>query len=331
MGLPHVARLFFKSVNREAKIKRKYIVHLVVKIIVKSTNTQISNNMDTDKTTIDNNVNDVENQEQNNQFAPYPNLRQSWVIFGFFLLFSLGVSLLIYPLSLIEFDSINEWVNLLSYVVSFVLLFYYIKFKMRNMGQSINLDFKKAPILVFFLLLPIAPLLIIVLEPITSGIPTPEFFEELLKDMVKVSPASFLSVVIAAPLCEEIICRGIILKGLLNNKMNPTNAIMCSSLIFATLHLNLTQGVNAFFIGCFMGWMYYKTRSLWVPIFIHFLNNGLAFLLLFLSSNPDLTTEELVGANNYTTIYYATFILLGLLIYALYRYFVSCKVLDVKR
>ena len=186
-------------------------------------------------------------------------------------------------------------VSLLSYVLTFVLLFVYVKFQLDSRQQKFEIKQNKIPVTVLILLLLITPLLSIVIEPLMSWLPMPAWFEEIMGKMVKPNAVSFLSVVVAAPICEEVLCRGIILEGLLRNKLKPTDAILWSSLIFAALHLNPWQGVSAFALGCLMGWAYYKTRSLWSSIFIHFVNNGLAFVLLIFYPDPNMTSQDMFG------------------------------------
>jgi len=85
----------------------------------------------------------------------------------------------------------------------------------------------------------------------------------------------FISVGIIAPILEEILFRGIILKGFLKN-YTVWKAIIFSSLIFAVAHFNIRQGIVTFFMGVFLGWLYYKTKSLILPIYAHIINNSLA-------------------------------------------------------
>lgn len=80
------------------------------------------------------------------------------------------------------------------------------------------------------------------------------------------------------PICEEIIFRGVILKGFLKH-YSPTKAIVFSALIFGVIHFIPLQVVSAFFAGLVLGYIYYKTKSLWIPIIIHILNNVLAFAI----------------------------------------------------
>lgn len=95
--------------------------------------------------------------------------------------------------------------------------------------------------------------------------------------------SSFLLAAIFAPIFEEWLCRGMILRGLLT-KMKPGWAIVVSALFFAIIHMNPWQALNAFIIGVIMGYVYYKTGSLILTMIIHFVNNGTAVILSQFSS-----------------------------------------------
>jgi hypothetical protein len=95
--------------------------------------------------------------------------------------------------------------------------------------------------------------------------------------------SSFLLAAIFAPIFEEWLCRGMILRGLLT-KMKPAWAIVLSALFFAVIHMNPWQALNAFIIGVIMGYVYYKTGSLILTMIIHFVNNGTAVVLSQFSS-----------------------------------------------
>lgn len=90
--------------------------------------------------------------------------------------------------------------------------------------------------------------------------------------------SSFLVTAIFAPIFEEWLCRGMVLRGLLS-KMKPAWAIVISALFFAVIHMNPWQALNAFLIGLIMGYIYYKTGSLWLTMLIHFVNNGTSVIL----------------------------------------------------
>lgn len=87
--------------------------------------------------------------------------------------------------------------------------------------------------------------------------------------------ATFISVSLFAPLFEEWLCRGLILRGLLQ-KTNPALAISLSAAFFAVIHGNIWQGLPAFGMGLLFGYVYYRTGSLKLTMLMHFTNNSMA-------------------------------------------------------
>ena len=109
-----------------------------------------------------------------------------------------------------------------------------------------------------------------------------QFYDLMVEALSRVTEgplwSSFLVTAIFAPVFEEWLCRGMVLRGLLT-KMKPVWAIVISALFFALIHLNPWQALNAFAIGLVMGFVYYKTGSLWLTMLIHFVNNGTSVVL----------------------------------------------------
>lgn len=116
-----------------------------------------------------------------------------------------------------------------------------------------------------------------VAAPISSVLPDmPEILENALKSITN-GPlwASLISVSIFAPLFEEWLCRGLVLRGLMN-KMSPAGAICVSAIFFAVLHLNPWQAIPAFILGLLFGYVYYRTGSLKLTMLMHCVNNTFA-------------------------------------------------------
>lgn len=90
----------------------------------------------------------------------------------------------------------------------------------------------------------------------------------------------FISTCIIAPIFEEVLYRGVLLNGLLK-KYNYKKAIIYSALIFGIAHMNLPQGVNAFFLGVIIGLAYYYTRSIYLCMTMHFVNNFLVNFVVY--------------------------------------------------
>lgn len=120
----------------------------------------------------------------------------------------------------------------------------------------------------------------LVMDPLNSIMPEPwEWVKQSLEMLVNAPKAvAIVTTVILAPLLEELLCRGIILRGMLKHT-SSFMAIFWSALIFAVIHLNPFQAVPAFLLGILMGWVYYKTGSLKLTILMHFTNNLLSMLI----------------------------------------------------
>ena len=127
-------------------------------------------------------------------------------------------------------------------------------------------------------------------EPVSALLPDmPEFLEQALEQVTE-GPlwVSLLSVSIFAPLFEEWLCRGLVLRGLLQ-KMRPFSAILISATFFAVLHMNPWQAIPAFVLGLLFGYVYYKTGSLKLTMLMHCVNNTMAVVL---SRIPSLSEAE---------------------------------------
>ena len=142
---------------------------------------------------------------------------------------------------------------------------------------------------VVFLLVFVATLaLMVALEPVNSIVPMPDSVKQIYANMLSNMVWTSLSVAVAAPLAEEFLLRGTILRGMLYHS-TPLKAILWSAFYFALIHMNLYQALGAFLMGLFIGWIYYKTGTLWLAVLIHFVNNGSS--VLFTVLNPEMDVE----------------------------------------
>lgn len=229
----------------------------------------------------------------------YPALGLSWAVVAVFLACTVVVAL---PVSSVialagNHPAAHSWGMLAGYVLPFFCVAGFIWLLQRNAPFAAVLPAKKnlSPA-IFLCCWVFTPLLAFLIEPLTSWWPMPDFIKEIFAQLSKNDFPTFLMVVIAAPLCEEWLCRGVIAKGLLRHS-TPAKAIIWSAFIFAVIHANPWQAIPAFIIGLLLGYVYWKTRSLWPCIFIHFLNNGASFLVLYLfpQATVDTTSQSLLG------------------------------------
>lgn len=131
------------------------------------------------------------------------------------------------------------------------------------------------------------------------GLELPPDYTKLFKGMIN-SDLGFLALAILAPIAEEMVFRGAILRRLLDafDKRWHWAAIVITAALFGIVHLNMAQGINAFVMGLLLGWMYMRTRSIMPGIIFHFANNTMAFFLYRLFPNAaDKTLVEFYGGN----------------------------------
>ena len=105
-----------------------------------------------------------------------------------------------------------------------------------------------------------------------------------INDLVQNSSliSSFFLLVLIAPICEEILCRGVIPKKLFRGKENV--GYIVGAIIFALLHLptNLPSLLIYGGMSIVLSWTAYKTQRLEMSILLHMIVNGVVFCLLTL-------------------------------------------------
>ncbi|WP_371804445.1 lysostaphin resistance A-like protein [Candidatus Lokiarchaeum ossiferum] len=77
-----------------------------------------------------------------------------------------------------------------------------------------------------------------------------------------------------APISEELFFRGFVYSSI-RNKVGVTKGVILSAFIFGIVHLSILQGLLAFIISIPLAYLYEKSKSLYVPIFLHVLSNVL--------------------------------------------------------
>ena len=124
----------------------------------------------------------------------------------------------------------------------------------------------------------------------------PNFLDDSFKGLVNTS-GGYLALGIIAPLSEEVVFRGAILRSLLEKFSKPWTAIAISALLFALIHLNPAQMPHAFVVGLLLGWMYWRTGSIIPGVLFHVVNNTVSYIMMRLYPQvEDMSLADLFGS-----------------------------------
>ncbi len=127
-------------------------------------------------------------------------------------------------------------------------------------------------------------------------------------------PFGVLVIGVGPGLGEELWCRGFLGRGLVG-RYGVVLGVVLTSFFFGLIHVDPCQGTMAMLMGLFLHFTYLATRSLWVPVLLHFLNNSLAVLS---PKIPFLKTLDADPATAPAHLFAAAAALLAVVCWALY-------------
>lgn len=112
-------------------------------------------------------------------------------------------------------------------------------------------------------------------------LPMPKMLEDMFRQLLdRNQPVGLLlALVVAAPITEEYLCRGIVLPAL-QRRWGSAVAVVGSALAFGALHLNPWQFFYAALLGVTLGWLRVQSGSILPGILLHALNNLISWVLL---------------------------------------------------
>ena len=266
------------------------------------------------------------------KFSYYvPGVADMFILLVFLLLGALLGSLAGLPfIAILGREAGSQYATFISYPVMFVPPMIYASIRSRNnsMNRSgLKLDSGHfaptggALCAVFVVLATLA--LAFCSDAILALLPDmPQWLEDMLKGITSENNMilNFLMVSIFAPLFEEWLCRGMVLRGLLGTKMKPVWAIVVSALFFAFIHLNPWQAIPAFLLGCLFGYVYYKTGSLKLTMLMHFANNTFSLVMSNVDEFKEMNSMmDVLPGIRYWIIFFACILLLVLVLRVFHR------------
>lgn len=199
---------------------------------------------------------------------------------------------------LLDDPSTDAFSMFVAYTGTFVLTIVAMSAFGRSMGWNIpsprpRVEKLNLPLIVLALLMIIS--IEILLSPLFALMPETDLSS--LYDMMRGGLWAVFTGVLAAPILEEFLFRGI-LQSNLTKFLNPFVAIILASAIFGAVHMIPQQIISATLTAMIIGTIFYLTGSLMTAVVIHMLNNGIAYIqLMYFGEGADLT-EAIFGSDS---------------------------------
>ena len=198
-----------------------------------------------------------------------------------------------------------RWALLLSQIFTFLipaLAFSWLLFKQRmwnfwGFGNSLKPFWILASLLMLVFLLPVIQFS----YELNQDLPLPSWMTSMeadatatLETILEMNSLKHLIVnlfliALLPALGEEFIFRGILQQFGYRVFKNPTFSVWVTALLFSAIHFQFEGFIPRFILGVYLGYLFYWTRNLIIPILAHFFNNALMIVASYL--NPEMVSQ----------------------------------------
>jgi len=167
---------------------------------------------------------------------------------------------------------IQPLVMVLAYGILLVSVMHYTRTGYRDLLHSTNSSVAATLILLVPPVLLLVPFGLLVesaaMSVVEQLLPLSRWEEQAFASMASGHLPTIIAVCVLAPILEEMLFRGVLLRAFLNHHPRWA-AISYSALFFGVAHLNVYQFVLAFSLGLLLGWLFERSRSLLPCIALH--------------------------------------------------------------
>ena len=209
------------------------------------------------------------------------------VILGFFAYYAIGIMntgitdyVSITNLMMMKVENDAMLITVVSNLLYVLLVFIFFLVRKKSFFREIGVA--KLSLRTVVASLSIGAALNILVSLVMNYIPFPEkwwdaYIESSSSLSEDVTALTVFLAVVAAPIAEEILFRGLIFTRMARGS-NLYIAAFISSLVFGVMHGTIIWTIYTFVVGVVLVWLFVKTRSLIAPILAHFAFNGVSFL-----------------------------------------------------
>ena len=115
---------------------------------------------------------------------------------------------------------------------------------------------------------------------------------------------NLVMIAVIPALGEEFLFRGVIQRILTEWFKNHHVAIIVSAILFSIMHFQFLGFLPRMALGILFGYLFVWTRTIWVPVIAHFVNNDMAVVFVYLYTDGVIQYDlDTVGSTGGTFIY----------------------------
>ncbi|MEY4057324.1 MAG: hypothetical protein RLZ50_536 [Bacteroidota bacterium] len=108
---------------------------------------------------------------------------------------------------------------------------------------------------------------------------------------------AIIAVAVVPAIVEELFFRASLQKIIMDWTGKPYVAIVVTAVIFSAFHFSYFGFLSRMSLGIILGIIYYYTKTIWLPIFMHFINNGIGITILYFVRNDSKKMDAVIDGN----------------------------------
>lgn len=216
-------------------------------------------------------------------------------------LYSITIFLLVYVGSRVQRWNFNGGILITEFILILLpplIYIFYMRFDIKSVLRLNKPTFWNM-FLVFWIMLFSIPVVaginllnLWVIKSVFGKIQLPEI--PVGEDLVGLLVSIFV-IAVSAGICEEVLFRGVIMRGF--ERHGALKAIVITGLIFGLMHVDFQKLIGTMLLGVLIGFLVYRSNSLYCGIFAHFLNNAFATVTSYYALRTSERLKESGVAN----------------------------------
>ena len=108
---------------------------------------------------------------------------------------------------------------------------------------------------------------------------------------------AIIAVAVVPAIVEELFFRASLQKIIMDWTGKPYVAIVVTAVIFSAFHFSYFGFLSRMSLGIILGIIYYYTKTMWLPILMHFINNGIGITILYFVRNDSKKMDAVIDGN----------------------------------